>query len=225
MPLKAGETLTIDGRLDEPAWAGTARTRQFLHPGTGKPLGSNASIGGVVRLRYDAEALYFAFEARDKNVRGGFPKDAVDPHLWTRDTIEIMLDPDGDGDNRDYYEIQINPQGLVFDSQFDDYNAPRVLPDGPFGHQDFDSRIRRAITVLGTLDDASSEDQGYVVEAALPWKSLSKARRAPPDVGAEWRANFYVMKDNGGVGWSPILGQGNFHKASRFGRLRFAPLQ
>jgi hypothetical protein len=27
------------------------------------------------------------------------------------------------------------------------------------------------------------------------------------------------MQNNGGVAWSPILGQGNFHKASRFGRI------
>jgi hypothetical protein len=31
--------------------------------------------------------------------------------------------------------------------------------------------------------------------------------------------NFYAMKNNSGVAWSPILGQGNFHKASRFGRI------
>jgi len=34
--------------------------------------------------------------------------------------------------------------------------------------------------------------------------------------------NFYAMKNNGGVAWSPILGQGNFHKASRFGKVTFA---
>jgi len=221
LPLRPGESLTMDGRLDESAWQKTPKTRDFVHPGTGLALGPNAAVGGVVRLRYDQESLYFAFEARDRNVRGGFPADAVDPQLWTRDTVEIMLDPDGDGDNRDYYEIQINPQGLVFDSQFDAYNVPRVLPNGPFGHQDFDARIRRAVTILGTLDDPSNEDQGYIVEAALPWKCLTKAQAAPPPNGAEWRANFYVMKDNGGVSWSPILGQGNFHTAARFGRLRF----
>lgn len=48
-----------------------------------------------------------------------------------------MIDPDGDGDNRDYYEIQINPQNLVFDSRSDSYNRPRPTPDGPFGHQDW----------------------------------------------------------------------------------------
>jgi hypothetical protein len=31
--------------------------------------------------------------------------------------------------------------------------------------------------------------------------------------------NFYAMKNNSGVAWSPILGQGNFHKASRFGKV------
>ena len=34
--------------------------------------------------------------------------------------------------------------------------------------------------------------------------------------------NFYAMKNNSGVAWSPILGQGNFHKASRFGRVTWA---
>jgi hypothetical protein len=221
LPLTVGQAIVIDGRLDEAVWSTTPKTREFVHPGTGQPMEPGASIGGTVRLRYDYEALYIAFEARDKDVRGGFPKDAIDPHLWTGDTVELMLDPDGDGDNRDYYELQISPQGLVFDSQFDDYNQPRVLPDGPFGHQDFDSRVRRAVTVQGSLDDDSNEDQGYIVEAALPWKSLTKARQVPPPTGAEWRANFYVMQNNGGVSWSPILGQGNFHKAARFGRLRF----
>ena len=33
--------------------------------------------------------------------------------------------------------------------------------------------------------------------------------------------NFYAMKNNGGTAWSPILGMGNFHRASRFGRVRW----
>lgn len=220
-PLRPGETIVIDGRLDEPAWTNTAKTRDFVNPGTGEPVAVDAALGGNVRLRYDQEALYFGFEARDHDVRGNFDPSSVDPQLWTRDTVEIMLDPDGDGDNRDYYEIQINPQGLVFDSLFDTYNAPRVLPGGPFGHQDFDARIRRAVSIHGTLNDATDRDVGYVVEAALAWQRLTRARRAPPLARDQWRANFYVMQDNGGVSWSPILGQGNFHKASQFGHLEF----
>ena len=29
------------------------------------------------------------------------------------------------------------------------------------------------------------------------------------------------MKNNGGVSWSPIMGQGNFHKATRFGKVQW----
>ena len=219
--LTAGDAIVIDGKLDEPTWTATTSTRAFVHPGTGKRIDDNSPLGGTLRLRYDAEALYVAIEARARQVRGSFAPNSTDPHLWTEDTVEIMLDPDGDGDNRDYYEIQINPQGLVFDAQFDDYNQPRGGPNGPFGHQDFDSGVRRAVTVLGTLNDPTDVDRGYVVEAAVPFRNMTKARRIPPQRGDEWRANFYVMQDNGGVSWSPILGQGNFHKASRFGRLRF----
>jgi hypothetical protein len=56
---------------------------------------------------------------------------------------------------------------------------------------------------------------------AIPWASLTKAKRTPPRPDDTWRMNFYAMQNNGGVAWSPILGQGNFHKASRFGRVRF----
>ena len=34
--------------------------------------------------------------------------------------------------------------------------------------------------------------------------------------------NFYAMANNGGTAWSPILGQGNFPKASRFGKVTWA---
>jgi hypothetical protein len=155
-------------------------------------------------------------------VRGGFKKEDKDPHLWTKDTVEIMVDPDGDGDNQNYYEIQINPQNLVFDSQFDAYNQPKKDPDGPFGHQEWSAKLKSAVSVRGTLDEAGDKDEGYVVEALLPWKSFSKAKKVPPAIGDTWRMNFYAMQDNGGVAWSPILGQGNFHKASRFGRVLWA---
>jgi hypothetical protein len=223
MPLSPTDRLLIDGRLDERAWRTTAITRPFVVPHTGQTVPDNAPLGGTARLRYDDQNLYIAIVAKDVDVRGGFDENAVDPHLWTRNTVEIMLDPEGNGDNRDYYEIQVNPQGLVFDSQFDDYNQPRTAPDGPFGHQEWSAELSRAVTVQGTLDNGTDVDEGYVVEMAVPFRVLTKVKALPPKPGTEWRVNFYVMRDNGGVSWSPILGQGNFHKAARFGRLRFGP--
>ena len=72
----------------------------------------------------------------------------------------------------------------------------------------------------GTLDDPSDVDHGYTVELRVPWASLTP-QAARPQPGDNWRMNFYAMENNGGVAWSPILGQGNFHKAARFGRVTF----
>jgi hypothetical protein len=188
--------------------------------GSGQPA-PELPVSGHANLLWDANALYVGFEVRDANVRGGWPAGSRDAHLWERDTVEMMIDPDGDGDNQDYYELQVNPQNLVFDSQFDGYNAPKGGPSGPFGHEEWSAALESAVRVHGTLDDPTDRDQGYTVELRLPWSSLAKAKQSPPAPGDTWRMNFYAMKDNGGVGWSPILGQGNFHRASRFGRVRW----
>lgn len=216
--LRAGSTILLDGVLDEDAWKKAARTDAFVSPSTGA-IAEGSPVQGSARLFYDERSLYVAFEVADRDVTGGFDERARDPHLWTRDTVEVMIDPDGDGDNRDYYEIQIGPQNLVFDSRFDDYNSPRGGPDGPFGHQHWSSNVRSAVLVAGTIDDPSDVDGGYVVEARLPFSAFEAATHTPPRVGDRWRVNLYAMQDNGGVAWSPILGEGNFHKASRFGRV------
>lgn len=219
--LAAGERLIIDGSMNEAAWARAGLASVATHAQTGRVVPAGA-VRGEVRLLWDGDAMYLFFAVEDRDVTGGFPADAVDAHLWTRDTIEAMVDPDGDGDNRDYYEVQVNPQNLVFDSLFDNYNEPRGGESGPFGHQEWSARLESATVIEGTLDE-SSPDRGYRVELRIPWASFTRAKRSPPAIGDTWRMNFYVMENNGGSSWSPILGQGNFHRASRFGRVVWSP--
>jgi hypothetical protein len=219
--LEKGVKIDVNGKLDEEAWKTAPATGAFVDVRTGRPS-TTSPVQGSAKLLWDDTSLYVGIEVKDKNIEGGFKKDEKDPHLWTKDTVEIMVDPDGDGDNKDYYEIQINPQNLVFDSQFDAYNAPKKEPDGPFGHQDWSAKLKSAVALNGTLDKPDDADDGYVVEAAIPWKSFSKAEKTPPAPGQTWRINLYAMENNGGVAWSAILGQGNFHRASRFGKVLFA---
>lgn len=229
--LAKGETITIDGKADDKAWGGAASTGPFVDVGTGKP-NTSFPINGAAKMAWDDENLYVLIEIKDPDIVGYFtnkeeqPKDWTatgQPMTWTKHTSEIMIDPDGDGDNVNYYELQINPQNKVFKSQFDGYNRPKVEPQGPFGHEDWDPKMKTAVTVKGTLDKSEDKDEGYTVEAAIPWKAFEKgAKSLPPKPGDTWRFNFYAMANNGGVAWSPILGQGNFHKASRFGRVTWA---
>jgi hypothetical protein len=219
--LAAGAKLKIDGVLDEAEWRRAASTRPFVNAQSGK-RDKDTKLGGRVRLLYDDTALYLGFDIKDPDIQGGFPKTAKDPHLWTADTVEIMIDPDGNGDNNDYYEIQISPQNLVFDSHFDQYKQPRGGPEGPFGNQDWSAELKSKVTVDGTLDKPGDEDKGYVVEAAIPWKAFHKAKQVPPKPGDDWRVNFYAIEKNAGLAWSPLLGTGDFHRAARFGHLTWA---
>jgi hypothetical protein len=226
--LAAGEKIVIDGKPDDKAWGGAASTGPFVDVGTGK-ANTSFPVTGTAKLTWDDEHMYVLIEVKDPDVVGFF-KDKVSqpesftatgqPMTWTKDTAEIMIDPDGDGDNRDYYEIQINPQNKVFKSRFDTYNAPKTEPQGPFGHEDWDPKMKTAVVVKGTVDKSDDKDEGYVVEAAIPWAAFEKgAKNRPPKPGDTWRMNFYAMQNNGGTAWSPILGQGNFHRASRFGKV------
>jgi hypothetical protein len=219
-PRAGGPPPKIDGKLDDEIWRTAALTGPLVDVTSGAP-NSTFPVNAAVRVAWDDAALYLAFEVQDTRLIGGFKPGERDAHLWEKECVEIMIDPDGDGDNRDYYELQISPQNLIFDSQFDEYNRPRGGPDGPFGHQEWAIQGQTAVAVDGTLDDDSDQDHGYTVEAAISWASFAKAQRSPPRPGDVWRMNFYGMKRNGGVSWSPILGEGNFHKASRFGRVMF----
>lgn len=218
-----GAPPVIDGKLNDEVWRAAPTTGPLIDVSTGGP-NQRFPVDGAARIAWDNQHLYLAFEVTDRKLIGNLKPGERDQRLWENECIEIMIDPDGDGDNTDYYEIQISTQNLIFDSQFDGYNLPRGGPNGPFGHQDWSLKGKTAVAVQGTLDRDDDEDQGYTVEAAIEWSSFSKAKRLPPANNDRWRFNFYAMKRNSGVAWSPILGEGNFHKASRFGRVTFTDL-
>jgi hypothetical protein len=129
-----------------------------------------------------------------------------------------MIDPDGD--ELDYYEIQVSPRGVVFDTRFDARRVPK-----PFGHTDWDANVQVGVSTNGTLDD-EERDAGYVVEIAIPWQAFSLERTPveAPAIGDEWRANIYVLdlSEDGqqAAAWSPP-GIGDFHVPRRFGILLF----
>ncbi|MCG8557567.1 MAG: carbohydrate-binding family 9-like protein [Proteobacteria bacterium] len=213
--LRTSHKPTIDGKLDEKGWHEAVPSARFVHTVSG----NRSQIGATVRMLYDDSALYVAFDVSDTYLFA--PLDKHDDHLWKHDTVEIMLDPDGDG--RDYFEIQVSPAGTVFDTRYDSPRQPK-----PFGHVQWSSRAEAAVGLRGRLDDETS-DQGYTVEIALPWASLGE--KGPPSIagthGRRWRANFFVMDRQRGdtqlaTGWSPPL-VGDFHVPNRFGYVAFAP--
>lgn len=217
---RATKSIAIDGVLDE--WKEGGTTGAFVSPGSGKSA-SGSPVAAEARLCYDDKHLYVAFKVADPAPSSPFTRHQVDPHIWARASgVELMLQPGDHGDNRDYFEVQVDVALAVWDTRFADYNRPIIKRPGQttrFGYQAWRSQVERAVKV--------QEGQGYVLELALPWRAFAVGRGAkqalPPRSGDVWRANFYAFKSGQrhATAWSPLLGQGNFHKASRFGRLRF----
>ncbi len=222
----AGEKIAIDGKATDKAWETAASTGVFVDVGTGKP-NESFPVNANAKVTFDDTNFYAFIAVKSAEFYQGFtdaksqPKEFTaggQPKLWTKDTVELMIDPDGDGDNRDYFEIQINPQNKLFKSHFDTRQLPSGGENGPFGHEDWNAQLKSAVAVRKEGDKLV----GYDVEVAIPWTAFAKGRQGVvPKGGESWRLNFYAMKENSGVSWSPILGKGNFHFAPRFGRIVF----
>jgi hypothetical protein len=210
--------VTVDGVINEPAWQRAGRTLGFVHPGTGTAVASS-KVNAEAWLLWTDAALYVAARVWDPSPVSAFDPAAEDPHVWERASgVELMLQPGDPGDNADYFEVQVGYDGALWATRFDDYNRPVVRSrDGAmrFGHQEWSPAVRRA----------QRRGAGHwTVEFAVPWRDVPSARAStPPRPGDVWRANLYSFRDGqrDSLAWSPILGEGNFHRASRWGRVTF----
>lgn len=203
----------LDGSLLDPVWSSAQGTAPFVETRSG----GEAPVTASAKLLWDKLYLYVGVDVSDALLRASDREH--DDHLWEQDCVELMIDPDGDGKN--YFEIQVSPRGVVFDTRYDTRRVPK-----PFGHTDWESKVRVAVSPRGGIDDREP-DAGYTVEMAIPWQAFSTKKRptSPPAIGDTWRANLYVMDLMGdrqqAAAWSP-LGIGDFHVPSRFGILAFS---
>lgn len=209
---RARGDVEIDGRLDEDAWKHALETGPFVDTLSG----GEANVRATGKLLWDDDALYVAVEVADPYLKSTF--EAADDHLWTEDAVELMIDPDADG--RNYFEIQVSPTGVVFDTRYDTRRQP-----GPFGHLGWTSGIVARTALSGTVNDDEA-DEGWLAELRVPWTAFAHgdppAER--PEAGAIWGMNLYVMdaRERGqlAAGWSaPKVG--DFHVPARFVRVRF----
>jgi hypothetical protein len=210
----ADAKIELDGKLDEPIWK-AAPGVDLVNTISGAPDLPRT----LVKAAWDDDNLYVAFDVEDDYLRSTFTAD--DDHLWEQDTVEIMVDPDGDGNN--YFELQVSPGNKHFDTRYDSRRTPR-----PFGHLDWNSGLKSGVRINGTLND-TVRDESYTVEIAIPWTAFAagEPKHEKPKAGSTWRINYYVLDarnehDQRAVAWSPPR-VGDFHVPRRFGTILFEP--
>lgn len=139
----------IDGKLDDEVWKTASVFKDFVQY---RPVDLVApSKPTEVRIGYDAKHIYIAFKAFDERdkVRATIAKrDAVFDDDW----VGVWLDTFNDG--RRSYELIFNPLGVQADA---------IFTEGV--NEDF------SVDIVMESKGSIVED-GYVVEVAIPFKSL-----------------------------------------------------
>ena len=151
----ASSPIEIDGSLDEAAWsqALTFTLDNEFEPGRNVP----APVTAVAYLTHDDDRLYVGFRAYDPD------PSAIRAHLTDRDTalrddyVGIVLDTFND--ERGGYELFVNPLGVQMDLALNETTGSQATEEDAAWDAIWDS--------AGRIDE-----QGYVVEMAVPFSSL-----------------------------------------------------
>lgn len=173
----------IDGRGDDAVWK-TAHELSALRDIEGATIPHECSI----KMAWDTDCLYIFADMKEE-------------HLWATQTehdsvifqdpdFEIFIDPDGDGLN--YIELEINALNTTWD-----LFIPRPYRfDSPYILHDWEiPGLKHAVHLRGTLNNAGDTDDGWSVELAIPWSSITGHANQPrcgkaPEAGSCMRFNF-----------------------------------
>jgi hypothetical protein len=139
----------VDGTLDEAAWRGAAVLRDFYQTNPGDNAAPSAPT--EVLVGFTATHFYFAFRCKDdpSKVRANVAKR---DQIWDDDYVGFYIDTFND--RRRAYELFFNPLGIQADG---------IFTEG--GGEDF------SLDLVMESKGRVTED-GYVVEVAVPFKSL-----------------------------------------------------
>ena len=181
----------IDGQLDEEVWLEAAVIDQFVQqePTEGDP----ATERTLVRLLYDARALYIGVEAYDSEADGviATEKRRDSQRLLEEDNFQIILDTFHD--RRSGYMFVTNPLGAKLEQQ--------VAAEGEGGFRGNSSNINVNWDGVWHVSAHRTVD-GWVAEIAIPMVTL----RFPKDDRPVWGVNFMrnIRRKNEQVFWAPI---------------------
>ena len=194
--LRLEQAITLDGRLDEPAWRQAAVATGFTQrePDSGAP----ASERTEVRVAYTEKTLYVAIHAFDADPEAVIAREMQrDGGLFRDDSVIVLLDTFDD--DRNTYFFETNPLGARTDSLVTDEGRDTNFEwDGVW-----DVKARRSA-------------DGWMAEMAIPFSTL----RFDPSAES-WGLNVRrrIRHKNEEVFWAPIGLEADLFRVSLYGAL------
>ncbi|MBU0609341.1 MAG: carbohydrate-binding family 9-like protein [Armatimonadetes bacterium] len=182
--VRAEKAITIDGKLDETAWAAAQQIEHFMVPPGMDWISFQMTRARRARsltrakLMWDDKYLYLGAEMEDRDITCVTPK-GHDLPFGADDIVELFIKPSDE--QPWYWEIHIVPSGGTRDYCYARRGAgsdKRWMP--------YESGMKAAVTLSGTFDDWTDRDNEWIAEMRLPWSAFDKWG-GKPRVGDCWR--------------------------------------
>jgi hypothetical protein len=209
--------ITVDGKADEPAWAGARVIDAFRVPwAPAGPAGEPRSPTRA-RLLWDDEHLYFVAEMTDRDLYADLTEHQGE--LWYNDVFELFFKPAAD--RLAYYEFEVNAANATLELA--------IPARGAGGYPRFKRTTRiemkTAVTLDGSLNRWQDRDRGWTVEGRLRWRDFAETGGAPK-AGDTWsfnlcRYDYSVDFDAPELTCVAPLTRPDFHQYEHFMPLRF----
>ena len=160
----------IDGQLDDEVWKSAQLIDTFTLPWLGEKK-RPAKTATRARLMWDQEYLYFAADLDDGDLFADITEQ--DGMTWYNDVFELFFKPDVN--KSAYYEFQVNAAGTVMDvlmpaREQKAYEKYRKVDE---------FNIVAKVKLRGTLNKRDDKDNGWTVEARMPWSGFAKTGGRP----------------------------------------------
>lgn len=179
---RATGDITIDGKGEELCW----QQAMALSP-LRDIEGSDIAHATDIRMLWNNQYLYVLADMKEQHLWATLTK--RDSVIYHEPDFEVFIDSEGSGNN--YIELEINALNTVWDLFL-------TAPYRSSHHALHDWNIpglKHAVHLRGTLNNASDTDEGWSVELAIPWSSITAhsnqpRHTAPPAPGSTLRMNF-----------------------------------
>jgi hypothetical protein len=218
------EPITLDGKLDEGAWANAPVYSLYLPfkayatapESMQKNIGDNLREKTAIKLLWDDNYLYVGGVFEDSDVMQEGSEDQA--HLYgTGDLIEVFLKP---AKTNYYWEIYGTPNNKKTWYAFPSRGRIVFPACGNYKPENF----KVAATVDGTLNNWKDKDKSWTIEIAIPIKELT-VYGAKFDNSAEWtillaRYNYSVYLQKQELSAYPQLSNVNWHIYEEYAKLR-----
>ena len=147
----------------------------------------------ILEVQFLDRYLRFSGKVYDTDIQAHFEN--RDDLVYKESCFEFFFDPDSDSKN--YYELQINAKGTIYDKTIrspDGFASPENIVEWTI-----DERLVNT-EVVGTLNDNKDEDLYWSFDVRIPWRLIKEGK---PSIGNVWGFNFMRVDidDNGAKHW------------------------